>query len=279
MSALSPEEKLRAVSLSPMTQTVKTDLAYQSKDADFTIISADGISFKVHRVVLSLARSVYADQAGGNTSELTWCSHSPVFRDMLSVPTKAGASALGDSSSTLTLYDSAIENSASLKTFLDFLYLQPVPTVSSLTYRDMVGPLKLIQKYDCAGARRLVVYALRSMLPDPGVQPIYIFLAAAILDDVPTCVRAIKASDKSTYPAVQQTGGSRLSGPYTTEDMFDVRTKPMSMAELIPFKYAFALMRARLVVETDNKRRSAYGSAALSDEKDKYAAEFASLMA
>lgn len=72
MSALSFEEKLRAVSLSPMTQTVKTDLAYQSKDADFTIISADGISFKVHRVVLSLARSVHMDQAGRNASELTW---------------------------------------------------------------------------------------------------------------------------------------------------------------------------------------------------------------
>lgn len=194
---------------------------------------------------------------------------------------------MGDSSSTLTLYDSAIENSASLKTFLDFLYLQCVPTISVSTYEAMVGPLKLIQKYDCAGARRVVLYALRSMLlPNEGVTPIYVFILAANLEDVYTCRRAIEASDESIYAVSQHRGGSHLDRTYPEEDTFDIRTMPISMAELIPFRYAFALMRARLIVEKTTKNTNPVTApyyttgqpVVLSKEKAKYATQFANLL-
>ena len=44
---------------SPAAEITKINQAYQTDDADLTIISADGIRFKVHRWVLILARCVH----------------------------------------------------------------------------------------------------------------------------------------------------------------------------------------------------------------------------
>jgi hypothetical protein len=198
---------------------------------------------------------------------------------MLSVPsndnsTKANSN---DVTQSLTLYDSEIENAASVKIFLDLIYSHPVPKLTSDSFDSLVPPLKMIQKYDCPGAKRLVLYALQSALARSGVSSIYTFIMAAILDDLETSILAIKASDHSVWSQEPELT-TTLQHEIPHQDVFDIRAMPMALAALIPFKYSFALMRARLEVEMEMKASLA-NRPSTKDQVNRCATAFARIMA
>jgi hypothetical protein len=57
MSGSTSENSAKSEDATPVIiETVEYNKAYQSDDADFTIISSDGVSFGVYRVALLLGR-------------------------------------------------------------------------------------------------------------------------------------------------------------------------------------------------------------------------------
>jgi hypothetical protein len=82
----------------------------------------------------------------------------------------------------------------------------------------------------------------------PKTKVISIFIAAAMLDDVETCERAIKVTGKATWPTSSSPG--TLQNPLGNQDVFDLLAMPFSRYIMIPRHYSFALMRVRLVVGT-----------------------------
>jgi hypothetical protein len=250
----------------PDHEITDVNRSYQADDADLTIISADGIHFKVHRVVLLLARYVRVDTAYAGRANRT--RNSTVFKDMLAIPTKA------KESSSVSLADNAIENGKSIKAFLDLLYGEPVPIPRN---DSDIAVLKLVQKYECAAVRRLVLHAYADYLLRQQVSPILVFRAAAMFDSPSTCELAIRDKVRRIWaPAPDNTG--LLKHGLANQPTFDLRGMQYDMIGTIPLKYSVALLRAHLVVDLESATKLT-GRGMTQAERDRMADEFKRLMA
>jgi hypothetical protein len=204
-------------------------------------------------------------------TDWTVAHHSPVFRDMLAIPSN------GVGCATLELSD-PIENGTSVKDFLDLLYGQPVPRPKTgSTSLNSIGALKMIQMYDCAGARRLVLYAYGSMLLTHRVMAIYIFRAASVLDSIQTCQLAIRNDNGAFWPEPKEITSGPREHRLPKRSGFDPRAIPFEMMETIPTKFSAALQKAHLKVDLESTEKLA-GRKMTKAERDKYADEFLRLM-
>lgn len=128
----------------------------------------------------------------------------------------------------------------------------------------------MIQKYDCSGARRLVLYAYESMLLHTDVLPTDVFRAAAILGSIRTCELAIRTD----CPLVWATSSSNRSG----QSIFDLRAMSREEMVTIPFEFSWALLQAHLVVDMGSPTKLT-NRQMTQEERDKLADEFVKLMA
>lgn len=178
---------------------------------------------------------------------------------------------------TLSLSDSAIESGKAVKTFLDIVYGRPIP----IPMHGGVGHLKMIQKYDCVNARRLVLYAYESMLLKTSVTPIFVFQAAAILNSTSTCALAIRSPRLLEWTG-QTTGkptkDSVLQHHMEAQSTLDLRAMSLEMLETIPLKYSAALLRAQLIIELDPATTKLAGRDMTVAKTERYADEFVRLM-
>lgn len=198
-----------------------------------------------------------------------WKRDSTVFKDMLAIPTIPTNAA---DPVTLSLSDNAIETGESVKTFLDLLYGQPVPVPTTKNF----AAVKMVQKYECAAARRLLLHAYADYLLRRQVFPIFVFGAAAILDSVSTCELAIRDKQSIVWmPPSDSTG--LLRETIANQSTFDIRAIQYDMIEIIPLKYSFALLRAHLVVDLESATKLT-GRGMTQAERDKMADEFKRLM-
>lgn len=187
---------------------------------------------------------------------------------MLAIPSD------GIGCSTLELSD-PIENGTSVKEFLDLLYGQPVPKPP--TSSKSIGALKMIQMYDCASARRLVLYAYESMLLTCPQVALYIFRAASVLESVQTCQLAIRNDNGAFWPDKHKNASGLWEKRSSNRSAFDPRAIPFEMMETIPTKFSGALQKAHLKVDLESTEKLA-GREMTKAERDKYADEFLRLM-
>jgi hypothetical protein len=174
---------------------------------------------------------------------------------------------------TLSLSDSSIESGEAVKAFLDLVYGQSIPIPSD----GRVGHLRMIQKYDCVNARRLVLYAYESMLLKSSVSPIFVFQAAAILNSISTCALAIR-NPRPLQWAVPTPGKRTKERHMETHSTFDLRAMSFEMLETIPPKYSAALLRAQLILESNPTTTKLAGRHMTEAEVERYADEFVKLM-
>jgi hypothetical protein len=171
-----------------------------------------------------------------------------------------------DTASTLSLCDSAIESGQSVKGFLDMVYGQPVPQLS----KESIASLRMIQKYDCASARRLALYAYESMLIHTDIMPIDVFRAAAILGSVHTCALAIRTNRPLTWT---------FTSPHKlNQSIFDLRAMRREEMITIPIEFSWALLQAHLIVDMSSQIKLT-NRQMTQTERDKLADEFVKLMA
>lgn len=194
-------------------------------------------------------------------------SNSAVFKDMSAMPSN------GASTSILALSDSDIETGPSVEGLLDLIYGLPVPGARQIH----TGTLKMIQKYDCASARRLVLYAFESELLTTRRYSIRIFRAAAILNSVQTCQLAIRNENGASWASGAKGCSGLLEGALAEHPTFDLRAIPLDLLESIPIRFSAALQRARLMVELESTEGLA-GRSLTRNERDRCADEFVRLM-
>lgn len=196
---------------------------------------------------------------------------STVFNDMLMVPSGE------EKAPTLSLSDSSIESGEAVKAFLDIVYGQSIPIPSD----GRIGHLRMIQKYDCVNARRLVLYAYESMLLKSSVSPIFVFQAAAILNSTSTCALAIRNPRPLQWASPtpgKPTKDGVLQRHMETHSTFDLRAMSFEMLETIPPKYSAALLRAQLILESNPTTTKLAGRHMTEAEMERYAAEFVKLI-
>jgi hypothetical protein len=148
----------------------------------------------------------------------------------------------------LTLYDNQIEDGRSVKIFLDLLYGGTLPDADWAKCYLLLGALKMVQKYDCVHIRGLAVYALRNALHHPQACSIYIFIAAAIVNDIDTCKQSILVP--LSVPLSPSPESLLGEDPFQCQGghpkSFDPRALTFEMQYMIPPDYCFAMMRASL---------------------------------
>ncbi|KAK8861261.1 hypothetical protein IAR55_002080 [Kwoniella newhampshirensis] len=212
------------------------DEVYNDRNADFTLISSDSVSFKIHKYHL--------------------LSESTVFRDMLSVPR------FSLRVPTVTLTDPTFETARVLRLFLDFLQKRSPPEPSPEVLVTLRLLIRFVDKYDC----QLVSYALRfyskKLFSVKSIGCDSLFILGSNLGDIEYCAEAIRNgkhlvwqpassnsefSEQWTTPEEQRLG--TIGPEYEGASMFDVRTWTVSNIAKIPPKFLAALMRASLRVD------------------------------
>jgi hypothetical protein len=248
--------------------------AYQSLCSDFTIYSADGLAFKVHKYKLMAARCVpRRDNASACMTGVARTDTSEAFRSMLSVchqDKRLTPSQIEHNE--LRLVDDQIERSHSIRLFLDLIYNRPITPPSS-SFNKYLNVGLLLNKYECEGHMQFWRWALRAWSTEDTACTMTLFVCAANLDEVATMVNLIatksgiwakrddKDSDDDTYP-VEKYGGLNkvLKTAVTGHLVLDLTSARQDFFEAIPIVYSLALLRAsRTVSESgilDKKSRA-----------------------
>ncbi|WVF68193.1 hypothetical protein IAT40_002958 [Kwoniella sp. CBS 6097] len=197
---------------------------YQSEHADITLISSDGLPFKVHSYHLKSASSV--------------------FRAMLEI-------ADSDSSSPeVTLTDEAIEHSIVLRIFLDIVHgislRKPEHCWKEREYECVVAFLK---KYEATSALEVVRLSLISWASHGDFMHLEIFILGTMLSDVELCKAAITSPGKQKWDETDYEGdpGDPITG---NRNVMDLSAAPLEYLKKIPDDYKWALMRASSIATT-----------------------------
>ncbi|OCF43269.1 hypothetical protein I317_02837 [Kwoniella heveanensis CBS 569] len=232
---------------------------YQSEHADITLVSSDGLPFKVHSYHLK--------------------SSSPVFRAMLDIGDSASSlSSSSVSSSEVELLDEEIENSAVLRIFLDIVHgvslQEPDSLATQKVYESVVA---FLRKYEAASAIEVVRLNLIAWARHGHFMHLDLFVLGCMLDDVELCKTAI------TSPGRQNWDSFNLDSNHLTakRNVMDLSAAPLAYLRQIPDNYKWALMQASAVA---TKRYNVWAKAdkieesQLAEDRLAVAAKFGELM-
>ncbi|KAK4689204.1 hypothetical protein P7C73_g892, partial [Tremellales sp. Uapishka_1] len=221
------------------------DKTYQSDDADLLLISSDDVVFKVHSYMLKAASSA--------------------FRDTLAIGTTSKST--DGTLPEMQLSDTSIEKATVVKSFLDIVY-GGTPSTADLKVIETIGPIsQLLKKYDCVRDLRTIGLLLRASV-GTDISPDTAFSVAAVVDDVETCVCAIRKSGSWRWNKGDDEGNDFRLGVKGAL-WLDLTAAPLRIFDEIPSRYLVALGRA------SRKSKSLVPGAA---EWDKVACEFGRLL-
>jgi hypothetical protein len=108
--------------------------------------------------------------------------------------------------------------------------------------------IQLARKYECSSALNTLHHAIRDWVSF-GDSPEMVFILAAALNDIEACSMLIRLH------GAEETGDQDEEDPDPDLDCdipghrFEIATWPAWMAERVPFRYMFALMRAERKVK------------------------------
>ncbi|KAK4689199.1 hypothetical protein P7C73_g893, partial [Tremellales sp. Uapishka_1] len=206
----------------------------QDGDADFLLISSDNEVFKVHTYVLKAASSVLKDTLTIVTAPQPTDATLPEVR----------------------LTDTLIESRQIVKLFLDILYDRPfLDPATAKQGRTLPSVLSLLKKYDCSKDLRMMGLRLRALMDvrKSGIDPMRVFAAAAQVDDVETCICAIRKQGSNVWKADVKEGREMEMG-LKGGAVFDLTAAPLFYFEIVPARYLAALARASREKNTGSRK-------------------------
>ncbi|KAK4689200.1 hypothetical protein P7C73_g891, partial [Tremellales sp. Uapishka_1] len=191
---------------------------YQSADADYVIISSDNEAFNVHTYVLKTASTVFRNPMSLGIDR----------RPVKSLP-------------EMRLEDPTLETGKVVKCFLDIIYGLPIPPPTELPVENLVAPMLLLRKYDCAKDLRLVGLVIRSYATERNdVSPDIIYSVGARVDDVEICTCAIRHCGDWKW----REGDGKLASCLEGGSVLDPTSWSLDKFQNIPLKYAVGLLKA-----------------------------------
>ncbi|CAK9779659.1 hypothetical protein CC85DRAFT_306041 [Cutaneotrichosporon oleaginosum] len=211
---------------------VTDDPGWTSGDA--TLVSADGVRFKVASYYLFTA--------------------SCVFRQ---------AHAVSSGPLHLEFDDTSIESASTIRNFLNLivhlrLHLEPAPTSaasahsssprlsSTLHQADQLNALfRFLDKYDCPVLRRSAILVLDTLLPS-SIDPAAALLAGCAADEPDLVSAALRFADRGKSDGHYEAPEAELALTAAKEDKdtLDPARMPYEFVRRIPQEYAWALARA-----------------------------------
>ncbi|WWC92329.1 uncharacterized protein L201_007283 [Kwoniella dendrophila CBS 6074] len=228
---------------------------YQAEDADITLVSADGLDFKVHK---------WALMASSNT-----------FRNMIDIGTQA-------EHPTIELSDDRLESSSRLKIFLDLVYSRGVMKFprNRADYTELHEIIELLLKYETTYPLEVFKYALQLWMHNSSVHNLEMFIAGSKLDSVEVCMAAIMCKRDKIYKA--GTGSRHSRNDYLPgRHVLDLSAASLTALVRIPEQYKWALQRAGYLVNANGNVWEAHANSTVeewSETKEKVAKEFQRLM-
>ncbi|KAL1411772.1 hypothetical protein Q8F55_002739 [Vanrija albida] len=222
-----------ALSRPPTPAPLVDDPAWTS--GEFTLVSADGVRFRVPSYVLLNA--------------------SPVFRDMATLPSDAPE---------LELTDAELETADVLRIFLSLaahgtLGRDPRDAGYFHTLFLLKDTVALCEKYLADGVLRVLklqIYKLHG--EHRGLYALYAFVLGAVSDDVGLTLMAF-SDMRSTWVDDEPTGmRAALRHGFPGGSTLDPGTWPHKLSEVIPHSYAWALSRAWTHAARNAKHVPAY---------------------
>ncbi|OCF43417.1 hypothetical protein I317_02717 [Kwoniella heveanensis CBS 569] len=209
------------------------DKVYNDPEADLILVSSDNVSFKIFKY------------------HLQSCSY--VFREMVSSldgPTQANVS-----HSKIEFTDPQLENAATLRLFLDI-----VTSRQPELKREILAPLRdcilFAKKYECQIVFPSLSMMARQLLK-ADISRHYIFIIAALVDDVDLAASAIIQAGKWHWPSEDIADPSGwltnsdtkvpmepgLLGVNKGAGVMEISSWPLSDINRLPLPYLVALMK------------------------------------
>jgi len=226
IAAMENDDKASTSKPKSVSQAQTLAQPFQATDADFTLVSSDGASFKIHRYHLLAARSV-------TSSKFTPLAHdSTVIRELLDLENGHGATT---PEPAMTFVDPVTETAGSLSIFLSLVY---GTDLFKPQHRFVVPCIAFLRTYDCQPALhslRTLVRAQLVVADHSGMNPYRIFQAAAQLDDHITCSEAIRRGGHQHWNRKSECRGERGVHQFLpNRSIFHPATMGVKDMEVIP---------------------------------------------
>ncbi|WWD07308.1 hypothetical protein V865_005406 [Kwoniella europaea PYCC6329] len=207
---------------------------YQDSEADVTLISSDGLEFKVHSYIL-MANSI-------------------VFRDMLII---------GDSSDrTINLTDEIMERSSTVSLFLQTCQGQtPKFSTEKEVYCLYKNLIAFSKKYDAPPIIQLISASMYRWFYEKDPSPYYMFRIGIMLDTPEIVAFAIRngrnrawSSTIATEELVKATNPVATLGHVVGDPFISLSSWSLERLKEVPEAYVFAMLRATRHGGTDPEK-------------------------
>jgi len=188
-------------------------------------------------------------------------SISPIFCSMIGIANSI-------SETELRLSDTSLETGSVLDLFFGLVYYGRPCALNVTSISEIRLLVLLLEKYGCLVHTELLKNVLaRSLLSELGSGK-GVFVLAAIMNDIDLCHIALKSGrrNRNTW----ETDNSSLHNSLKGGHVFELGAMSLKTFELIPPRYALALLRATLTHKDKHKCQE--------DQSEEVAAEFKRLL-
>jgi len=161
----------------------------------------------------------------------------------------------------IRLCDEALESAGNIVALLELIYFAKPPSLngSSKPFRiqEFLSLIRLLRKYECDLALNCIRQNTKILSYQSQSSSFGTFVIAAEFEDVDTCAQVIVAKGGHSWRAIpQESIGYELDAAVGDCPVFDLTGISYAYFELLPLRYAHALLRANRITVAEKQQKS-----------------------